>query len=482
VQQEALRTRLSRASAWGDVEKSARAVLNLKPDDPRALYVLARHDFEQPPANRALSNDPRSADARLRPPDKGSPERVRACLERVARLKKVDNYPVWRTLYLEAQARRWLREDARGKAADRAGEQEALLAVLREARDEAPRLPALPEGFTRLSAFDIEGAFELQLMALEEALSDGGKPDTRPERAVAALGELLDFCRKTLETKPAAAVCTAAVRAALVGTQAAEPAVGAEPPAAWAGHLKAVQDLAREALARKAIQEPLSAPKVCADLAEVLTRQAALEGKRARPERKEELEKQAREWVELGLKLGKEARASAAVLAPLNTQAALTLLLRGAKRDEVAPYLAALREVGKERDREKDRDRREQLAKAAAEADARAAFIDGVLAEREGRLESARRLLEQATAGADAARAHLLLGGLYLALNQPEKAVGSLQAVEKAYRQFDRLPPVERAWAEALHSARKRSPCSRCGRSWARPRRRCSASSSRSPT
>ncbi len=97
VQKEALRTELQFQPLNGPrVETLARIVVRLDPADPTARFTLAQFDFDQAPA----------------PPEQRSRTRMTSAVEHLAVVKQQQPIPSWRTLALEAQIRRWLRDAA----------------------------------------------------------------------------------------------------------------------------------------------------------------------------------------------------------------------------------------------------------------------------------------------------------------------------------------------------------------------------------
>jgi tetratricopeptide (TPR) repeat protein len=426
IQEEALKVEVVLVPMqWSLVEKFSRNAIAADPKDTRARYLLARFEFEQPPTDGKGSATPL---------DKRKRDRVVKAEEHLARLKEADGYPLWRTLHLQAQVHTWLRDDAanRGKVEERDRQDEALRGILKRADAEARKLPENKEQLARLSSWDLQGMFALQLMLMDAAAAEVRKADADPTPILDALSNLLALCQKvTAGDAPPARLEEAAVTA-LAAVSRTETLVGTDPPPQWAAHLVSVQ-----ALARKAREAKVASPALYTGVAALLAREAALEGRRKNLNRQKELRKEADQWIEDGLRAGSEGKVPAAELLGLHGLAAEMKLLRGEKREAIAPHLEALKK-GK-----------------TPEMKANVALLDGALAEREGRLEAARRNLEEAMAGsaALALRANLVLANVYLALNQPDRALASLALVEKAYQRFEDLPERDRNWAMAFTRA-----------------------------
>ncbi|MGH7171529.1 MAG: hypothetical protein ACRELG_14735, partial [Gemmataceae bacterium] len=399
---------------WAVIEKLARQNLQLHAKDPWALYLLARFDYEQPPTMPASGKS-----------GKRSRERILQARGYIQQLKDTENYPLWRTLFLEAEITQWLRDDAAKSSGNRRENEDAALRSLLFGPKGALARAHAGEGLEHPSQWDAEGVLGLHAFALSLAVEDSRQPDATTEKVVELLTATLALCRQ-LADKDASRVTDCAL-AAIQSLSKAEPVLMSEPPSDWNKDL----DLAQE-LVRKARDQKVTRPDLYEALAGLLAREAHIEGKRGNKERRTELNKQARQWVEDGLRLGREAKLPAKQLLLLNARAAEMKTLAGDKAESIAENLNALKEV------------------KAPPARALVALLEASAAERDGRLAQARKLLEQVVASHEpelAIRAHMVLGGVYLALGQPDKALVSLQQVTQAYKVFDRLSPQEKAWA-----------------------------------
>jgi tetratricopeptide (TPR) repeat protein len=422
VQRQALLTELMLpAPDWKLIETTAQLALQIDAHDPWALYLLARIDFEQPGSigrrNRA---------------------RVLQARQHINQLKESSSYPLWRTLYLEAQIAQWLYDDAQGSASRRDSEKQTLRALL-FAPTGAMARAAAGEGMEHLGKWDAEGVLGLHQMALTLAVEDSRKPTTGGTPApptdggtpaplakvVELLNATLSLCRQLAEREPAF-VAVSALSAAQALSKA-EPVLVSDPPPDWKQDLNLAQDLVRKAREQKAAN-----PLLYETIGGLLSREAHIEGKRGNKERRAELSKQALQWIEDGLRLGAEANVPADQLLGLNAAAAEMLTITGGKSEQVRARLNALKESKSPRAR------------------VLASLLEAFLAEREGRLVQARKLLEQVLASGEAdlaLRAHMMLGVVYLALGQPDKALFSLQQMVQAYKAYDRLTQQEKAWA-----------------------------------
>ena len=111
VQYDAVRAEASiHPITWQPAHRFSTALLELKPGDLRARYLVARHEFEQPQIGiNQLTGPPKA-------PDKRSRSRVVDALGHIAKLKEAKDYPLGRTLFLEAQIRQWLATDYKSRS------------------------------------------------------------------------------------------------------------------------------------------------------------------------------------------------------------------------------------------------------------------------------------------------------------------------------------------------------------------------------
>src|SRR5262249_20615329 len=147
-------------------------------------------------------------------------------------------------------------------------------------------------------------------------------------------------------------------------------------------------------------------PGIYETIADLLSRAAVVAGKSGNKERRDELNKQCLHWIDEGLRLGAESHLSVIQLIPLHAMAAEMKSATGGKPEEIAIHLNALKEAGTPR------------------ALALAGLLEAAAAQRAGRLDQARRLLEQVLDSPERdlrSRAHRMLGNVYLVLGQPDK-------------------------------------------------------------
>jgi tetratricopeptide (TPR) repeat protein len=428
VQKEALRAEVMMPVLnWDTLEKLARQNLKLNSKDLWSNYLLARFEFEQPAA------DPKSGTAGPTPSNKRSRDRVLQAREYIQRLKEIDNYPLWRTLHLEAQITEWLRDDAAAHAKSNRQEVEdnTLRTMLLDPKHGALARARAGEGMDHLSLWDAQGVLGLHVMALDVAVVDSRKPKGTPIEVERRLRSTLDLCRTIAEKNASHAADCASI--AVLAMTKAQPALLGDPPADWNKNFDLVEELTSKARDQRTTHTELYEGVIG-----LYAREAFLEGKRGHKERHAKLSKMASAWIEAGLKAGSDAKMTPLQLVELNMLAAETKVIAGEKREQIDPHLQALRDAKTPR------------------ALALAALLQATLAEREGQIDEARKLLEQVLACPDPdlnLRAHMILGPAFLSLSQPDKALISLQEVANAYKAFDQLSTQEKTWAtEFIHS------------------------------
>lgn len=431
VQKEALRAELSLPTRnWPVIERFTKNILLIDATDARSHLLLAQHEFEQPRA------EARGQLAVPTPPDKRSRSRVLKAREHLDKAKEGGSYPVWRTLHLEAQLTRWLRDDYRAKrdAEQKLKAEEKALRELLDPQKGVAARAAADKGLDAANLFDVRGAAGLHQMALELALEDARRAGENAPRMWQEFAALLAFCQRLSDDKapaPQAEETTAlAVSAALL----VQPMVTEPPPNDWDANRDAVEGLGRKARERK-----LARPSLYVGLARLLERESQRAGRRGDRERQEKWRGASRKWIEDGLSVGAAAKLSAAELAELHTAAA--------EKEAADP-----KSDPKDFQRHIDGLKESKLPHALGTA----AFLEGVVAEREGRLGRARERLEEALReslkqadGRAALPVRMALANVYLALGEPLRSLEQLGALERAYQaQVDKLPPDQRALAD----------------------------------
>ena len=427
---------------WHLVQIFAANLLQEKmdPRDDRARYLMARFEYEQPLVNPSDPGTP----AQPTPLQRRSRERMLLAVDHLTKLKAVERTPRWRTLALEAQVRAWLVESYRRPESRKpdleAQEQQALRAVLfDETTGALPR--AVREGETNasrlagLSRLDFDGVVNLYQMALDLVIDDcrrtahNGQAQAVPgtDAVQNVLNAIVAVTPRLLGSTPAASKLARCSDLTVQAMVRAQPFLAKERPEVWKGYLTTVTEQVRQTTAKNA-----GSPAMYMKVADLLARESELASKAGDTARQTDCRKQALTWVEEGLKAGQTRKLPPAQMAGLHETAARLKAVGGGKWTDLAPHLQVMRDSGQ------------------ASARATSYLLEGAFAEREGRLEKARDALEKAvqlmSRGDTARRAHTMLGHLYLALGQPDRALASLREVERIYEQWDQLSEEERTW------------------------------------
>ncbi len=421
VQRMALQLALRREPlAWANVQRLAQNLVRLDPKDSRAYYLLARFDYEQPRANKGNVIVPV-------PPQDRSRARVLDAREHLHNAKKAPNYQIWRTLHLEAQIHQWLMwQYAReGKNSQATQEAQALRSLLLDDAHGALTKAQRGEGLERIGTWDVEGIFGVHEIAIDLVLAEARQHQKKATADLQTIvNRTLDFCQKCPELNPDLTAERAA-NTAVYATSAAQPYLAVERPDEWKKALATTESLVKRAGSSANLAN-------YGRMAELLVHESHREGRAGRPERSAQLTKEALHWIEEGLKAGQARKAPPTALIDLHGLAARIKSVTGAKREELAPHIAALRES------------------KAPRAELVARLTEGIADAREGRLERARQQLEFVAASGEestSGRAHPILANIYMAVGQPERALASLREVERSIAVVDKLAGPEKAWA-----------------------------------
>ncbi|MBI1915253.1 MAG: tetratricopeptide repeat protein [Planctomycetes bacterium] len=430
VQKETLRAELMAESAgyrrnWTRVERLSRNLLALKADLLRVNVQLAQFELEQP------QTGPKATSSAPLPPEKRSRKRVLEARKHLDEAKRAPQHELsrWRILHLEAQVARWLRDDYARKGEDekQRKEEQLLRKLLLDAQDGALVRAEYDKNIADDKGVEAPAALGLHQLAVELRVEDARRKTATVTDVLKTLNVALAFYGRIAHDKAPAARVGECATTAVTCAVLARPYLGEPAPERWASQLEAVQALARKAVARKAAQ-----PSLFAEVSRLLTREAALADKYADKQTGKKLRDQAARWVDEGLAAAEAAKLSPAETVELHGLAAERKALAGGKRDAYAMHLKSLEQS------------------KVPQTQALVEFLEGIAAEREGKLDKARKHLEkslaQATAPGAALRINLVLANVYLALGQPVKALAGLNSVDKAYADLDKLSDQEKAW------------------------------------
>ncbi len=395
---DALRTELMIAPFnWQNVHPLAQAIAKAQPGDARALYLLARYEFEQPTGPPSAS---------LPPLLKRNPDRMAKARELIHQARKTNDVLPWRSLHLEAQIDLWRLQDARRRRQPvEARQAEADLAyLLWDDRVGAMARFRKRDAMTRLSAWDVEGILQLPQLALDQ-LKVAAAPDA-VAKGMTLLEDYLSFCRsKQADHSFAANLLLDRVAQALAS---ATPLLDRVEPKQWADALKRARELFGSASAA-----PPTPPSAWATLAQVHLLTAA-----RRPSAAAELRKEADALLGAGACSATHCSETAA--APFHAVLAYVKIMQGAPRPTLTPHLGAL----------------------AAAPSKEAAFDRRLLAAlaflQEGALDKAQDELDAAVGLAPAEqrlRLHLLNAQVQLALAGSDRALPLLRLLAQSWEE-----------------------------------------------
>jgi tetratricopeptide (TPR) repeat protein len=423
---EAIRTEVSMEPiAWGPVHHFSTDLLKLKPNDARALYLLARYDFEQPQIGIGQVHGPAT------PLAKRQRSLVLAALDRIAKLKTVEKYQPGRTLFLEAQVQHWLINHYANQKDDinSLKHRDALDTLLFDPKSGALARFKSGEGMKEMpSTFDIDGIVGIHLLALDVAAERQRKQGESLSHVKSTLRDtvaiLQEFDKMNLPYYTLDNM-NSALALALSKTQSVLAAEGSQE---WNDTL----DLARKSFKKSLEKDLLSAP-VAAEFTSLLQREAVVANKAGEENRAKALRAEAQSWVDDSLANFDKRKLPIEASLVLHQLAAELKFAANAKREQIEPHLKLLRESKN------------------SDIHGIAHLIQGVVYEREGRLEKAKQELELALTSKHPdvkLRANMALCNVYLALGAAEQALESLQTVDRVYDGFEELSPQEKIWAQ----------------------------------
>lgn len=420
VQMDALRLALMVSPIrWDEVEKYCKAILEIRPDESRAKYLLAKIDFEQPEQN---TNRPVS-------PEKRSPERIKSALRLIDEVRTDLKFPIWRTEHLKANIHQaLLKGHAKNREKEYLEELDILDRILLDESNGA--LAKIRDNYKleRLGSWDSEGVLALQTMAAEVAMEEIRRKRVDPSVLGRVYEDTLAFCTKKFATPDPWFPRPIVIGTLLDMMSVSQSMLAMQEPKKWQAGLNSLRPILKEEF-----QNDRCDPWRVAQFAELLVREALVESRRQPSDKKkaDDLRAEAKKWLDDGLRFGKEHGFSNVQMLPFNLLAANVSYFNGDKREDVAPFLAALQET------------------RIPQAQATALVIDGAFDEREGRLEKAREKLERAikiTGGDEDVRAHATLANIYMAMGRPDHALVSLINLQNIYARYNDLTLQEKEW------------------------------------
>lgn len=441
---ECLRTELQLPGPnWVALESVSRKILKLRPQDARALYILARVEFEQPAPD---------APATPTPAHKRKEDRVRRSLELVRQLKTTPGHVTWRTWHLEAQCQSWLMHQALKRqnmaVAQKAQYElgEILWGKVGEQKLGEPNgaLEKVTSGKypTQLSSWDVDGIFGLYHLALDTSLigpigiqGTSGNV-TRYGKTIDVMDQLLSFCKRRHDEKSVSFPSDLLVLNAMAALVKVQPALAAQEPAQWTKLLGSAQAILRDSLNNQRV-----APAGMAMFADFLLWEARQQAAQGRTAEAAKVRERASAWLDDCLRAADDAKLDAASQAPLHLTKAYFLLARGAgKREAAEAHLQAVRGLKEPR------------------LHGYTLLLETLADLRGGHLERVQEHLDQCPVPLPAeltVRAQVLQTMVYLAVGNVDKALPSLRILDKTYAGWDRLNVIDRLWLQDFFPSRE---------------------------
>ena len=407
VVQEALRAELGRTPIeWVVAEPLLRRAAAADPADPRARFYLARYEFDQPAADTG----------RPTRPDRRAADRIGLARGHLQAARDAGAGP-WRAAGLEAEIGRWEVAAAvarKAKPAALAAAERDLDTLLFGTPDGVVDKLGRGEQLVNLGRADADGLAAVLAVGMDRAVAAAAKPGGTPDRARAVLRTATGL--------------------------AASDAAAVKPFAA--DLLVAAVDVAARAQLTFARLDPAGWKQAVGELDAAV---AKLGGQALRPTAR----------LHLATLTHRDALAAARgddpTLAKSLTAHAIQLLTDGPPSADAHLALAEWRLLAGERLEAV----RPHLDAVAGSADPRvkavAQFLHAVAAERQGKLDDARKRLRPLAADRSHPdlrfRANLLSVTLALAAGDPAAALAALREAEPVYAKLDDAQPDDRAWA-----------------------------------
>jgi tetratricopeptide (TPR) repeat protein len=422
LQEDALRAELMAPFVdWSFAQLFAKALIEIRPSDTRARYVLARVEFEQPQIARNLAPMPL---------DKRSRTRVNDAVTHLNKVKETKDYPPGRTYYLEAQIRHWLARDyvKREDEAQATKQYEMLDKLLFDAKTGALAVAATDAGVKNLSVWDLEGFLGVHLLGIDVSTERSKYHEPESERIQAIVPALAAYCKRVESERIGQASLDKLGLAMVDALSKTHGTLAKEAPKVWHEGFEVARDLLTKAQSKE-----IAPPTLTAAYASLLLRESNDATKAGNTKRADELRKEALTRVQEALAQAQKRKLPVENLYELHAVAAEMLFATAGASKDVEAHLAPI------------------FASKQAKVQGFAHLLRGALLEREGRLDKAREHLEAALKSGNTdldLRANMALTSVYMGLGQAGRALVSLRSLERIYDRYEELSPQERAFAQ----------------------------------
>jgi hypothetical protein len=389
---------------WNRIEKLCMMSLKSDPKDSRALYFLAKYEFDQPGSD---------GEAGSLTYENRDPMRIARAKEYMAAARAAGS-PYWRSVHLEAEILNWLSRDARKRDPVRANAyQDELRALILGQPNGAFEKAKRGEQWTNLSGHDIRAIAAIPAFAVELAADDLAQMRT-------VVRDSLSIFDRLAKISTSASNLADAGEGTIDTMAIAGSALARQDPSGWAALLEEA-----EALFSK---NPLGLgrPKAAMKFAKLYAQMpGAKESSRAADPRMKAL-------LVHAISASNELRTPPAKQLELRAAMIDTLALNDTPTTEIEAQLAVLRPLDEPR------------AKAILQ------FHEAVLAGRAGLAQAARKKLEPLVDNKAApditSRAMAVLANLAFDSEDYNSALGYLREVEAAFAKLDQYSPWDAAW------------------------------------
>jgi predicted Zn-dependent protease len=417
---------------WKSAEPILRNTIRLNSDidkqKPRELsrahYFLAKYYFEQP--TESLGWYPT-------PPDKREHGKITEAKTHLEAAKKY-GAPYWRTAHLEADILGWELMDAKkGKNKSNIESTTKALETALFAKEGILDRASKKEQYTALSELDVRGIFGVHNIAMWYATQGvTGSAADKAGKAEQVIQSLLTASNYLGESPLAEPYLPDAGETVAQQLLYAQQVLANTKPKVWRQTVEEVQAFFKKY--PKAEVRPATTMRM-AQVAEIDGRL----DRGSQPAR----QKEAIKALESGLAKAKQANVPPEQLADFHAALAQTKLLNNLPAAEVQGHVAELRKLN--------------LPRLKAVTD----FLEGVLAERQGKLEKARTLLEGVQKDKEAKNTPFALKSVsqlaYItyALGDFKESAGYFDQVAEALKQTSDIPPDSILWLEQTANTRE---------------------------
>jgi tetratricopeptide (TPR) repeat protein len=404
---------------WAHAEGLLRKSIELNPKDSRAHFYLARLEFEQPVGPAATPT----------PGDRKAVDRVEKAREHLATLKQA-GFVAWRTIGLEAAILDWNLEMLRTrkvKPNELAAAEKSLDQLLFEPEKGALALAARGEKLAGLGAADLIGIRNVVQIAMSRGLADVRKSGGTAERVRIVAEGTLSLVKKLTEDATLAPAQPDMLALLVEVAELAQRYFSRAEPNEWRDYMLAV-----DAILTRLPEAAKARPMLRLDAAAIAARDADTAIKSGNLQRAMELRHRAIQQAEEGLKAAEEGKLTSLQIDEFHLHIAEWRLLSGLRGEAIESHLKPLR------------------VSLAPRLRLYGQFLDGMVAQHQGRLEKARKLLLPLASdrvNKDIAyKANVVLVHIAFASSDPDAALAALRELEPALQRQEELSPTERAW------------------------------------